>query len=58
MTSVTTSCMTKLISETLLSGKKLLLSSLEHQEQVADTVMTTVAEFTEQFYELLKDTKN
>lgn len=50
--------MTKLISETLLSGKKLLLSSLEHQEQVADTVMTTVAEYIEQFHELLKDTKN
>lgn len=49
--------MAKLIGEALLSSRTLLLKSIEHQEKVADTVMTTVAEITGHFNELLQDIK-
>lgn len=50
----TTTAMAKLTAEFLLSGKNLLLDSLEHQKKVAGTVMTTVTEFSGHFKGLLK----
>lgn len=55
--SATTTGMAKLIGEALLSSRTLLLKSIEHQEKVADTVITTVAEITGHFNELLLDIK-
>lgn len=55
--SATTTGMAKLIGEALLSSRTLLLKSIEHQEKVADTVMTTVTEITGHFNELLLDIK-